>query len=84
MAIQRHEIDYLLACHAGQQIACATWIIGCDKRLTLTRAFEFICLQREKPVFRAQTQFVCIALSSGAPKRMPDLFKNIYGEAAIK
>ena len=84
MAIQRHEIDYLLPCHEGQTIACATWIVECDRRLSLTRQFEFICLERKKPVFAARTQFVCISLTTGAPKRMPDLFISIYGKAAME
>ena len=83
MAIRHHDIDYLLPCHEGQTLACATWIVECDRRLMLTRQFEFICRERHKPVFRAKTQFVCIALSSGMPKRMPELFKTTYGEAQI-
>lgn len=83
MAIKRHEIDYYLPCHSQQTIACATWIVACDKRLTLSREFQFICRQRLKTVFAARTDFVCIALSSGAPKRMPDIFKSVYGNAKI-
>lgn len=83
MAIKHHEIDYLLPCHTGQTLACATWIIDCDQRLMLTRQFQFICRERLKTVFTAKTQFVCIALSSGIPKRMPDIFKRTYGGAQI-
>lgn len=83
MAIKRHEVDYLLPCHDQQTIACATWIVACDKRLSLAREFEFICRQRQRVVFAARTEFVCIALSSGAPKRMPDIFKNTYGPAVV-
>ncbi|MBT0587439.1 acyl-CoA thioesterase [Alteromonas oceanisediminis] len=83
MAIRRHEVDYLLPCHTGQTIACATWIVKCDSRLNLTRQFEFICRTRGKPVFTARTDFVCIALSSGAPKRMPEAFKSAYAGAMV-
>ncbi|MDM7860314.1 acyl-CoA thioesterase [Alteromonas sp. ASW11-36] len=83
MAIKRHEVDYLQACHEGQTIACATWIIHCDKRLNLTRQFQFICTQRQKTVFQARTEFVCIALSSGLPKRMPEVFSKTYGDALL-
>ncbi|WP_100642874.1 acyl-CoA thioesterase [Alteromonas facilis] len=84
MAIRRHEVDYLLPCHEGQTIHCATWIIACDKRLTLSRQFQFICEERQKTVFQARTDFICIALSSGMPKRMPDSFKQAYGDAQIQ
>ncbi|WP_100656837.1 acyl-CoA thioesterase [Alteromonas flava] len=83
MAIRRHEVDYLLACHEGDTIACATWIVACDKRLTLSRRFQFICATRSKTVFTAKTDFICIALSSGMPKRMPEPFKQAYGGAMI-
>ena len=83
MAIRRHEVGYLLACHEGHTIACATWIVGCDKRLNLTRQFQFICTERQKTVFQARTEFVCIALSSGLPKRMPEVFSKTYGDALL-
>lgn len=83
MAIQRHELDYLQACHEGQTIACATWIVACDKRLSLSRQFQFICRERQKPVFQARTHFVCIALSSGRPKKMPTEFSSVYGPAML-
>lgn len=84
MVIKRHEIDYILPCHVEQTIACATWIVACDGKLSLTREFEFICRQRQRVVFSARTEFVCIALSSGAPKRMPTIFKNIYAAAVVE
>ncbi|MBU3023315.1 thioesterase family protein [Aestuariibacter sp. A3R04] len=81
MVIRRHELDYLLPAHLGDTLACATWITGCHKSLTLTREFQFVCIQRLKTVFSAHTQFVCVSLESGTPTRMPATFKEIYGKA---
>ncbi len=81
MVIRRHELDYHLACHHGDTLHCATWITACDKRLSLTREFQFICERRLKTVFSAKTEFVCTALSTGKPKRLPAKFIEVYGGA---
>ena len=83
MVIRRHELDYVLPSHLGDTLQCATWIVECDKRLSLTRRFQFVCERRNQTVFRAKTQFICISLSDGKPKRMPESFQTIYGNAAI-
>lgn len=83
MVIKRHELNYLQACHEGDTLVCATWIVHCDSRLTLAREFQFVCPRREKSVFTATTQFVCTSLTSGAPKRMPPIFCQVYGNAGI-
>lgn len=83
MVIRRHELDYLQPAHLGDTLACATWIVACDRRLTLTRQFQFICTRRRKTVFEATTQFICTSLSTGAPKRMPPQFRDCYGDACV-
>jgi acyl-CoA thioester hydrolase len=83
MAISRHEISYLGSAYLGDEIACATWIVECDKRLKLSRQFQFIRPSDGQTLLTARTDFVCIALSSGKPKRMPVEFSNIYGQANL-
>ena len=83
MAISRHEINYLAAAHVNDQIDCATWIVECDNRLKLTRQFQFIRRSDQKTLLTARTEFVCIALSSGRPKRMPKEFIDVYGQAVV-
>jgi acyl-CoA thioester hydrolase len=83
MAISRHEINYLAAAHVNDLIDCATWIVQCDNRLKLTRQFQFIRRSDKKTLLTARTEFVCIALSTGKPKRMPKDFSNIYGPATL-
>ena len=83
MAISRHEINYLAAAHVNDLIDCATWIVQYDNKLKLTRLFQFIRQGDRKTLLTARTEFVCIALSTGRPKRMPKEFVNVYGLAAV-
>lgn len=83
MVIKRHELNYHLPTHLGDTLECATWIVFCDRKLTLKRQFQFICPKRNKTVFDAITTFVCVSLDTGTPKRMPKQFVDIYGEACI-
>jgi acyl-CoA thioester hydrolase len=83
MAISRHEINYLAAAHVNDMIDCATWIVQCDNKLKLVRQFQFIRRSDQQTLLTARTEFVCIALSSGKPKRMPKEFIDIYGPATL-
>lgn len=83
MAISRHEINYLAAAYLHDQIDCATWIVECDKKLKLAREFQFIRHSDGLCLLTARTEFVCIALSSGRPKRMPAEFSQPYSEAQL-
>ncbi|WP_083575046.1 thioesterase family protein [Alteromonas sp. V450] len=83
MVIKRHELNYHLPTHLGDTLECATWIVHCDSKLTLKRQFQFICPKRNKTVFDAITTFVCVSLDTGAPKRMPKQFVDIYGKACV-
>lgn len=81
MAITRHEIDYLAAAQLGDNLLCSTWIVACDSKVKLARQFQFIRQSDGVNMLKARTEFVCIALSSGRPKRMPDIFVSTYGQA---
>lgn len=78
MVIQHHDLHYHAPSFEQEVIACATWITQCDKRLRLQRQFQFISTTRQKEVFSATTDFVCVSLSSGAPKPMPKAFIDTY------
>lgn len=83
MVIQSHTIKYKLPCFENDLLFCGTWITECNKKLTLKRKFQYICSQRKKTVFEAETVFVCITLSSGLPTRMPKRFADLYGAACV-
>ncbi|MBZ5487026.1 acyl-CoA thioesterase [Halomonas aquamarina] len=84
MAVHRHELDYLAPAFAGDELALATWIVGCDGRFTLTRRFQLKRREDGKTLLNARTRFACIALSSGRPKRLPDEYQKIYGAVLVK
>ncbi|MFC4699756.1 acyl-CoA thioesterase [Glaciecola siphonariae] len=83
MVIQHHNLYYHAPSFKDETIACATWISKCDKRFRLQREFQFISVHSQKTVFSGLTDFVCVKLSSGAPKPMPQSFIDIYGAHAI-
>jgi acyl-CoA thioester hydrolase len=83
MAISRHEIDYLAPAVLGDTLLCATWIMECDRKLKLARHFQFLRKSDGQTMLKARTEFVCIALSTGKPKRMPDIFVQLYGQARV-
>ncbi|WP_444679388.1 acyl-CoA thioesterase [Halomonas sp. E19] len=83
MAVHRHELDYLAPAFEGERLALATWIVGCDGRLTLTRRFQLVRPADGRTLLRARTRFACIELSSGRPRRLPEEYVTVYGGALI-
>lgn len=83
MAVHRHELDYLAPAFEGERLKLATWIVGCDGRLTLTRRFQLIRPADGRTLLRARTRFACIELSSGRPRRLPGEYATTYGDALV-
>jgi acyl-CoA thioester hydrolase len=83
MVVLRHEINYLSAAFAGDDITVATWIVGTDSRLRLTRHFQMIRVADQLTLLRACSDFVCIEISSGRARKMPREFIVGYGAAAL-
>ena len=83
MAVHRHELDYLAPAHVGERLQLATWIVGCDGRLTLTRRFQLKRISDSCTLLRARTRFACIELSSGRARRLPAAYVAIYGDAVV-
>ncbi len=83
MAIYRHEIDYLAPGLLDDKLLCATWVTMCDAKLRLQRQFQITRPSDGATLLKARTDYICIALSTGKPKRMPDIFASTYGKVAI-
>ncbi|MFK4130779.1 acyl-CoA thioesterase [Pseudomonas luteola] len=81
MAVVRHEIDYLASAFEGDQLLLGTWLTDWDRRLRMTRRFQLVRPSDGMTLLRAFTTFVCIELSSGKPRRMPEAFIQGYGQA---
>lgn len=78
MVVHRHEIDYLGASYAGQQVHIGTWLVGNDGKLSLWRRYQVIRVDDGQTLVRGLTHFVCADLKTGRPKRMPQSFIQGY------
>ena len=76
--VRRHELDYLAATFAGDELMLGTWIQQCDAKFTMWRAYQIVRKSDGKTVLRGRTQWVCIDMKSGRPKRMPPEFVAAY------
>lgn len=84
MAITHAEYSYLRASHQGQNVRLATWIVEWDKKLSIKRHFQIIRVEDGVTLLRGRVQFVCIQLSTGRPRRMPQEFVRGYGPAVLE
>ena len=75
---RRHELDYLAATFAGDELMLGTWIAECDAKFTMWRAYQIIRVSDGKSVLRGRTQCVGIDTKSGTPKSMPPEFVEAY------
>ena len=82
MAILRTEADYLGHGRAGEEIACAVWIVRSDGRLRAERWYQFRRVSTGETMFRARTKLVCFQLSTGKPARMDAAFADHYARPA--
>lgn len=71
----RHEIDYLVACYAGDPVQVANWVTLNDHRLRAERRFQIIRESDGVTLLRARSKYVCTNLATGRPVKMPDEFK---------
>jgi acyl-CoA thioester hydrolase len=78
---RRHELDYLAATFAGEELAIGTWVHENDGKLSMWRRYQIIRLGDLKTVLRGQTQWVCVDMKSGRPKRQPPEFVAGYRAA---
>lgn len=77
MVARRHELDYLLATYAGDELQLATWILWND-RMSTRRAYQFVRVSDGKTVLRGRTLWVCVDLKEGRVRRMPAEFLEAY------
>lgn len=78
MVARRHEVDYLAATFSGDELVMGTWITENDRKLSITRRYQLIRAKDGVSVLRGCTKWVCVALDSGKPKRMPEAFVEGY------
>ncbi|ARN76029.1 acyl-CoA thioesterase [Oceanicoccus sagamiensis] len=83
MAIHEANYHYLAPSFVGDNISVATWLTGCDGRLTMQRSFQMINNSTGQCLFRGSWQLVCINLSTNKPSRMPAAFIETYVPAVV-
>lgn len=81
MAVLRHEIDYLASAYEDDRVQMGTWLVKTASLLKMDRLFQLIRPADGATLLRARTTFVCVAMSSGKPRRMPEEFVKGYGSA---
>lgn len=79
--VRHHALDYMAAAYEGDRVQVGTWLSGNDHRLTLWRGYQVRRVDDGRTLLRASTQFVCVRLSSGRPRRMPPEFITAYEPA---
>jgi len=82
MAVWRTQVNYLAPAFAGDRLQVGTWIIGNDGRLRVSRRFQVRRASDGACLLRALIHYVCIELSSGRARRMPEAFVAGYAVRA--
>ncbi len=78
MVAREHHMTYLAALFPNEHVQMETWLDN-NNALNLHRYYKFTRLSDQKLAFEGHTHWVCIAIDSGRPHRMPPEFKAAYG-----
>jgi acyl-CoA thioester hydrolase len=78
MAIRRGEYDYILPTIQDEALVLGTWLVAGDGKLAMERRFQLLRERDGATVLRGRWDLVCIELSSGRPRRMPQEFIDAY------
>lgn len=81
--VARHtEVDYLAPAFVGETLKIGTWIVQNDERISITRRYQIVRESDQRTLLRGRTRWVCVALDSGKPRRMPAEFVKGYAVTA--
>jgi acyl-CoA thioester hydrolase len=78
MAMRSTQASFLAPSFAGDRVRVGNWIVACDGRLRATRRFQIVRIADGVTLMRAQSEWVCIDIATGRPKRMPEEFRRAY------
>jgi acyl-CoA thioester hydrolase len=78
---RRHELDYLAASYAGDELVLGTWLADNDGKLSLWRRYQVIRKKDGLTLLRGLTHWVCVDIVTGKPRRQPEEFLQAYGVA---
>jgi len=83
MVVLKHALHYLAAAFIDEELVVATWIVSSDARLRLSRQFQIVRPADGATLLRARSEYACMEISSGKPKKMPPAFVSGYGSGVI-
>jgi acyl-CoA thioester hydrolase len=83
MAIRRGEYDYILPTAQDEALVLGTWLVAGDGKLAMERRFQLVRERDGATVLRGRWDLVCIELSSGRPRRMPQEFLEAYMSVVV-
>lgn len=75
---RRHELDYLAATFESDELHVGTWIAENSGKLDMWRAYQIIRASDGKTVLRGRTQWICVDMKTGRPRRQPPEFIAAY------
>jgi acyl-CoA thioester hydrolase len=81
MAVLRTVINYVRPALLHDDVLVATWLLPAQSRLVVRRRFQIRRPADGATLARAETEYVCIELSSGRPVRWPPEFRERYVSA---
>lgn len=81
--IRHAEYDYTLPTLRGEALTLGTWLTQCDGKLTMERRFQLVRDADGQTVLRGRWSLVCVEISSGRARRMPEAFARAYGPAVV-
>lgn len=82
--VRRHELDYLSATFEGDELCVATWIAENNFKLDMWRGYQIIRRSDGRTILRGRTQWVCVDMKSGRPRRQPAEFIKAYRPVSQK
>ncbi|MEY1661453.1 acyl-CoA thioesterase [Isoalcanivorax beigongshangi] len=75
---RRTEVEYLAPAFEGERLQLGTWIVENDRRISMVRQYQVVREQDGVTLLRGNTRWVCVAMDSGKPRRMPHEFIDGY------
>ena len=83
--VARHtELEYLAPAFENDELDIGTWIVENDQRISMVRRYQIRRRSDGMTLLRGRTRWVCVAIDSGKPRRMPPEFIEGYALTAVE
>lgn len=80
---RHHDIHYKRPSFAGDTLWVATWISRNEGKTDMLRQYHFVRASDLATIATGSTQWVCIDMNTGRPKRQPPEFLSAYRVTSI-